>query len=103
MSRDYFWLTDRQFARIAPHLPTDTPLLTSVVQSARSSCLRRMALTGCREALVCGFGQFSRYGLTCGVVMEIDRRRRDDRRAELALEDHPNQHPLTHCPDPPAS
>jgi transposase len=24
MNRDYFWLTDRQFARIAPHLPTDT-------------------------------------------------------------------------------
>src|SRR5215212_7810274 len=24
MSRDHFWLTDRQFARIAPHLPTDT-------------------------------------------------------------------------------
>ena len=24
MSRDYFWLTDAQFARIRPHLPTDT-------------------------------------------------------------------------------
>ena len=24
MDRDHFWLTDRQFARIAPHLPTDT-------------------------------------------------------------------------------
>ena len=24
MSRDHFWLTDRQFARIAPHLPADT-------------------------------------------------------------------------------
>ena len=24
MNRDHFWLTDRQFARIAPHLPTDT-------------------------------------------------------------------------------
>ena len=24
MSRDHFWLTDNQFARIAPHLPTDT-------------------------------------------------------------------------------
>ena len=24
MNRDYFWLTDAQFARIAPHLPTDT-------------------------------------------------------------------------------
>src|SRR3954447_15048381 len=24
MSRDHFWLTDKQFARIAPHLPTDT-------------------------------------------------------------------------------
>src|SRR5215212_9967647 len=24
MSRDHFWLTDRQFARIAPHLPSDT-------------------------------------------------------------------------------
>ena len=49
MSCDDSWLTDRQFARIALHLPTDTPLLTSVVQSARSSCPRRMALTGCRE------------------------------------------------------
>ena len=24
MNRDCFWLTDEQFARIAPHLPTDT-------------------------------------------------------------------------------
>ena len=24
MHRDHFWLTDAQFARIAPHLPTDT-------------------------------------------------------------------------------
>lgn len=24
MDRDHFWLTDRQFARIAPHLPNDT-------------------------------------------------------------------------------
>jgi transposase len=24
MNRDYFWLTNEQFARIKPHLPTDT-------------------------------------------------------------------------------
>src|SRR5271154_78791 len=24
MNRDQYWLTDRQFAKIAPHLPTDT-------------------------------------------------------------------------------
>ena len=24
MNRDHFWLTDGQFAKIAPHLPTDT-------------------------------------------------------------------------------
>jgi transposase len=24
MKRDYFWLTDEQFAHIKPHLPTDT-------------------------------------------------------------------------------
>ena len=24
MNRDFFWLTDAQFAKIAPHLPTDT-------------------------------------------------------------------------------
>src|SRR5215203_7490751 len=24
MNRDHFWLTDKQFARIAPHLPTNT-------------------------------------------------------------------------------
>jgi transposase len=24
MKRDQFWLTDEQFSRIAPHLPTDT-------------------------------------------------------------------------------
>jgi transposase len=24
MNRDHFWLTDMQFAKIAPHLPTDT-------------------------------------------------------------------------------
>ena len=24
MDRDYFWLSERQFARLAPHLPTDT-------------------------------------------------------------------------------
>lgn len=24
MNRDYFWLTDAQFAKLKPHLPTDT-------------------------------------------------------------------------------
>ena len=24
MNRDYFWLTEQQFARVAPHLPTNT-------------------------------------------------------------------------------
>jgi len=24
MNRDFFWLTDEQFEKIAPHLPTDT-------------------------------------------------------------------------------
>src|SRR5215212_1655607 len=24
MNRDYFWLSEAQFARVAPHLPTDT-------------------------------------------------------------------------------
>jgi hypothetical protein len=26
MNRDQFWLTDEQFSKIAPHLPTDTRL-----------------------------------------------------------------------------
>jgi hypothetical protein len=24
MNRDHFWLNDRQFTRLVPHLPTDT-------------------------------------------------------------------------------
>ena len=24
MNRDHFWLSDRQFAKLKPHLPTDT-------------------------------------------------------------------------------
>ena len=24
MNRDFFWLTDKQFSKIEPHLPTDT-------------------------------------------------------------------------------
>jgi transposase len=24
MNRDHFWLTDEQFAKLRPHLPTDT-------------------------------------------------------------------------------
>ncbi len=46
MDRDHFWLTDAQFARIAPHLPTDTRgkprvddrrVITGIVQVLKSS------------------------------------------------------------------
>ena len=41
MSRDHFWLTDRQFARIAPHLPADTrgkPRVESAGDQRHRSC-----------------------------------------------------------------
>jgi hypothetical protein len=37
MNRDLFWLTDEQFSKIAPHLPTDTRGKARVDDRARSS------------------------------------------------------------------
>ena len=31
MDRDRFWQTDAQFARIEPHLPTDSPHIETLI------------------------------------------------------------------------
>ena len=47
MNRDQFWLTDEQFSKIAPHLPTDTRgkarvddrrVISGIVQVLKSGC-----------------------------------------------------------------
>src|SRR5438034_3402214 len=47
MDRDHFWLNDREFARLAPHLPTDTRgkprvddrrVVSGIVHVLRSGC-----------------------------------------------------------------
>jgi hypothetical protein len=39
MNRNYFWLTERQFARLEPLLPTDNRDLLSVLSDLRSLCI----------------------------------------------------------------
>ena len=39
MNRNYFWLTERQFARLEPLLPTDNRDLISVLSDLRSLCM----------------------------------------------------------------
>jgi transposase len=48
MERDQFWLTDRQFARLAPHLPTDTRGKPRVDDRRVISGIIHVLKSGCR-------------------------------------------------------
>jgi transposase len=48
MDRDHFWLDDRQFARLAPHLPTDTRGKPRVDDCRVISGIVHVLKSGCR-------------------------------------------------------
>ena len=50
MNRDHFWLNDRQFARLAPHLPTDTRGKPRVDDRRVISGIVHVLKSGCRWA-----------------------------------------------------
>ena len=50
MDRDHFWLNDGQFARLAPHLPTDTRGKPRVDDRRVISGIVHVLKSGCRWA-----------------------------------------------------
>src|SRR5436305_13818799 len=50
MNRDHFWLNDRQFGRLAPHLPTDTRGKPRVDDRRVISGIVHVLKSGCRWA-----------------------------------------------------
>ena len=48
MDRDFFWLTDTQFARLEPHLPTDTRGKPRVDDRRVISGIVHVLISGCR-------------------------------------------------------
>src|SRR5258708_39018638 len=48
MDRDYFWLSGRQFARLEPHLPTDTRGVPRVDDRRVISGIVHVLQSGCR-------------------------------------------------------
>ena len=48
MERAYFWLSDRQFARLVPHLPTDTRGKPRVDDRRVISGIVHVLKSGCR-------------------------------------------------------
>src|SRR5438094_9843154 len=50
MDRDHFWLNDRQFTRLAPHLPTDTRGKPRVDDRRVISGTVHVLKSGCRWA-----------------------------------------------------
>ena len=50
MDRDYFWLNERQFARLTPHLPTDTRGKPRVDDRRVISGIVHVLKSGCRWA-----------------------------------------------------
>jgi transposase len=80
MERDQFWLNDRQFARIVPHLPTDTRgkprvddrrVISGIVHVLKSGCrwVDAPAVYGPRKTL---YNRFVRWAAK-GVWMNIFR------------------------------
>ena len=78
MDRDHFWLNDREFARLAPHLPTDTRGKPRVDDRRVISGIIHVLKSGCRWAdspLVYGprktlYNRFVRWAAK-GVWLEI--------------------------------
>ena len=88
MERDQFWLNDRQFARLAPHLPTDTRgkprvddrrVISGIVHVLKSGCrwVDAPAVYGPRKTL---YNRFVRWAAK-GIWMNIFRRSGRGRRA----------------------
>ena len=50
MDRDHFWLNDRQFTRLVPHLPTDTRGKPRVDDRRVISGIVHVLKSGCRWA-----------------------------------------------------
>ena len=78
MDRDHFWLNDHEFARLAPHLPTDTRGKRRVDDRRVISGIVHVLKSGCRWAdspLVYGprktlYNRFVRWAAK-GVWLEI--------------------------------
>src|SRR6476661_3566216 len=78
MNRDHFWLDDRQFARLVPHLPTDTRgkprvddrrVISGIVHVLKSGCrwVDAPAVYGPRKTL---YNRFVRWAAK-GVWLDI--------------------------------
>ena len=76
MNRDYFWLSEAQFARVAPHLPTDTRgkprvddrrVISGIVQVLVGGGSMRLVSTdlGRRSTIATSAGQRRACGSSC--------------------------------------
>src|SRR5689334_890257 len=74
MERAYFWLSDRQFARLVPHLPTDTRgkprvddrrVISGIVHVLKSGCrwVDAPAVYGPRKTLYNRFVRWAAKGI----------------------------------------
>jgi transposase len=74
MERDQFWLSDRQFTRLAPHLPTDTRgkprvddrrVISGIVHVLKSGCrwVDAPAVYGPRKTLYNRFVRWAAKGI----------------------------------------
>jgi transposase len=78
MDRDCFWLDDRQFARLEPHLPTDTRgkprgddrrVISGIVHVLKSGCrwIDAAAVYGLRKTLCNRFVRWAAKGIWVGI------------------------------------
>src|SRR4051812_1528285 len=64
---------------------------------------RCVAPTANGELVISNVAKLARDRLTGRLIMKIDRSRCNNRCAERDLVDHPDQHPLTQCLNPPGA
>jgi len=62
MDQGYFWLTDAQFGRLEPHLPTDTRGKPRVDDRRVISGIVHVLVSGCR------WNEFVRFPARSGMV-----------------------------------
>jgi len=78
MERDQFWLNDLQFARLAPHLPTDTRgkprvddrrVISGIIHVLKSGCrwIDAPAVYGPRKTLYNRFVRWAAKGIWMGI------------------------------------
>jgi transposase len=78
MERDQFWLSDRQFARLVPHLPTDTRgkprvddrrVISGIIHVLKSGCrwVDAPAIYGPRKTLYNRFVRWAAKGIWLNV------------------------------------